>query len=276
MRRTDGERGALRTLDTAAGYTCRYNSWPERHAVPPPSIPRDRSLTYGLVESLGQLIVTGEFDTRPFPTEGELSRRHGTSRSVTREAVKMLTAKGLLQGRPRQGTSVTPEEHWNLLDPDVLRWLLERKFSLKLLAEFTEMRLAIEPAAAALAAQRADAPALANMRAGFKRMVAAAKGEDETVAADIAFHTAVLAATGNRFFAQLDPLINTALRISIRFTNRIKGRAADISQHEEVLNAVLAGDPGRASDAMRALIAEVLELIAAAGAGSRKGVRRAS
>ena len=138
------------------------------------------------------------------------------------------------------------------------------------------MRLAIEPAAAALAARRADAPALANMRAGFKRMVAAAKGEDETVAADIAFHTAVLAATGNRFFAQLDPLINTALRISIRFSNRIKGRAAGISQHEEVLNAVLAGDPGRASEAMRALIAEVLELIAAAGAGSRKGVRRAS
>lgn len=239
-----------------------------------PSIPRHRNLTYGLVESLGQLIVTGEFDVRPFPTEGELSRQHGTSRSVTREAVKMLTAKGLLQARPRQGTSVTPEEHWNLLDPDVLRWLLERKFSLGLLAEFTEMRLAIEPAAAALAAKRADARALASLREGFNRMLAAARGEEETVAADIAFHTAVLAATGNRFFAQLDPLINTALRISIRFTNRIKGRSADISQHQEVLNAILAGDPGRASDVMRALIAEVLELIAAASATTGSGARR--
>lgn len=244
--------------------------------MPIPSIPRDRSLTYGLVESLGQLIVTGEFDARPFPTEGELSRRHGTSRSVTREAVKMLTAKGLLQGRPRQGTSVTPEAQWNLLDPDVLRWLLERKFSLRLLAEFTEMRLAIEPAAARLAARRADPDAVAQIRDGLRRMVAAGLGDEEPVTADIAFHTAILAATGNRFYAQLDPLINTALRISIRFSNRIKGRAAGISQHEEVLNAVLAGDPGRASEAMRALIAEVLELIAAAGAGSRKGVRRAS
>lgn len=239
-----------------------------------PNIPRDRSLTYALVESLGQLIVTGEFDAKPFPTEGELSRQHGTSRSVTREAVKMLTAKGLLRARPRQGTSVTPEKHWNLLDPDVLRWLLERKFSLELLTEFTEMRLAIEPAAAALAAKRADAPALAGLRAGYQRMTAAAKGEDEAVVADIAFHTAVLAATGNRFFAQLDPLINTALRISIRLTNRIKGRAADLAQHREVLNAILAGDADRASDAMRVLVSEVIELISAASAGSGSGTRR--
>ena len=243
-----------------------------------PNIPRDRNLTYGLVESLGQLIVTGEFDVKSFPTEAALSRRHGTSRSVTREAVKMLTAKGLLQARPRQGTSVTPEEHWNLLDPDVLRWLLERKFSLKLLAEFTEMRLAIEPAAAAFAASRSDARAFANMRAGFQRMRAAARGEDEPVAADIAFHTAVLAATGNRFFAQLDPLINTALRISIRFTNRIKGRAADIAQHEEVLNAILAGEATRAAGAMRSLITEVLDLISSAEAGgsARRGARKIS
>ncbi len=242
-----------------------------------PRIPRERSLTYGLVESVGQLIVTGAYDVQPFPTEGELSRQHGTSRSVTREAVKMLTAKGLLQARPRQGTSVTPEAQWNLLDPDVLRWLLERKFSLQLLAEFTEMRLAIEPAAAALAAKRADREAIGRIREGLERMKAAGQGEDEPVAADIAFHTAVLAATGNRFFAQLDPLINTALRISIRFTNRIKGRAAGIAHHEEVLDAIAAGDAERAALAMRSLVGEVLALITAASAQpgtARKAARR--
>ena len=242
-------------------------------------IPRDHNLTYGLVESLGQLIVTGEFDAKAFPTEGELSRQHGTSRSVTREAVKMLTAKGLLQARPRQGTSVTPEANWNLLDPDVLRWLLERKFSLRLLAEFTEMRLAIEPAAARLAARRADPDAVARIRDGLRRMVAAGLGDEEPVTADIAFHTAILAATGNRFYAQLDPLINTALRISIRFTNRVKGRAAGIAGHEEVLDAIAAGDPERAGRAMHVLISEALELIEAAaahpGGGARRLVRRA-
>lgn len=242
-------------------------------------VPRDRNLTYGLVESLGQMIVTGEFDAKAFPTEGELSRQHGTSRSVTREAVKMLTAKGLLRARPRQGTSVTPEAQWNLLDPDVLRWLLERKFSLQLLAEFTEMRLAIEPAAARLAARRADPQAVARIRDGLRRMVAAGVGDEEPVTADIAFHTAILAATGNRFYAQLDPLINTALRISIRFTNRIKGRAAGIAGHEEVLEAIAAADAERAGLAMHALISEALALIETAAAhpsaGARRPVRRA-
>lgn len=227
-------------------------------------IPGDRNLTYGLVESLGRSIVAGRFESRSFPTEGELAHQNGTSRSVTREAVKMLTAKGLLRARPRQGTSVTSESHWNLLDPDVLRWLLERKFSLSLLKEFTEMRLAIEPAAVALAAARVDAATVARIEASLERMKAADRGEGDAVEADIAFHTALLGASGNRFFANLDQLVNTALRISIRFTNSIKGRSASIPQHEEVLDAVRAHDPERASAAMRRLILDVQALIAAA------------
>lgn len=241
-------------------------------------IPGDRNLTYGLVESLGRSIVAGRFDVASFPTEGELANQHGTSRSVTREAVKMLTAKGLLRARPRQGTSVTSESHWNLLDPDVLRWLLERKFSLPLLREFTEMRLAVEPAAVALAATRLDAATLARIEASLERMQAADRGEGDAVEADIAFHTALLGASGNRFFANLDQLVNTALRISIRFTNSIKGRSASIAQHEEVLAAVRARDPERAAAAIRRLILDVLELITASaprnGSGKSKTSRR--
>lgn len=239
-------------------------------------IPGDRNLTYGLVESLGRSIVCGKFDSKSFPTEGELVSQHGTSRSVTREAVKMLTAKGLLRARPRQGTSVTSESHWNLLDPDVLRWLLERKFSLSLLKEFTEMRLAIEPAAVALAATRVDAATLARIEASLERMRAADRGEGDAVEADISFHTALLAASGNRFFANLDQLVNTALRISIRFTNSIKGRSASIPQHEEVLEAVRARDPERASAAMRLLILDVLELVSAAAPANGAAKPRAS
>src|SRR4030088_139089 len=153
--------------------------------------PRDHNLTYSLVESLGQAIVMGEYEREPFPTEANLTKHFGTSRSVTREAVKMLTAKGLLSARPRHGTSVEPETRWNLFDPDVLRWLLERKFSLKLLTEFTQMRLAIEPTAAALAATRADAAAIAGVRGGIDRMKPQSRGEDDALAADIAFHVAI-------------------------------------------------------------------------------------
>src|SRR5215469_13024195 len=116
--------------------------------------PRGQNLTHSIVQNLGIAIVTGNYSVKkPFPVEAELCKHYGASRSVLREAVKMLTAKGLLGARPRQGTWVQPEENWNLLDPDVLRWLLERKPWIDLLIEFTQVRLAIEPAAAALAAQ---------------------------------------------------------------------------------------------------------------------------
>jgi len=225
--------------------------------------PQGRNITYSLVESLGQSIVGGGYAVdHPFSTEAELSKQYGASRSVTREAVKMLTAKGLLSARPRQGTCVQPETYWNLLDPDVLRWLLERKFSLKLLRQFTEVRLAIEPTAAALAAKQADAEGLAQIQRGIERMRAAEIGEDDPLAADVAFHVAILDATGNPFYIQLHELVNTALRISIRFTNSVKGvRQASVPAHAKVVDAILAGEPLAASTAMTALLAEVMDLI---------------
>ena len=232
------------------------------------------SLTYGLVESLGQAIVTGDYAGGGFPTEAELSKQYGASRTVTREAVKMLTAKGLLSARPRHGTVVEPEASWNLLDPDVLRWLLERKFSLRLLAEFTEMRLGIEPAAAALAARNADEAGLEEIRKALRRMKAAAEGEDDPLTADIAFHVAVLNATKNPFYRGLYELVNTALRISIRFTNRIKGRTASIPSHEDVATAIINRDAPAAQAAMQAIIVDVLDLIRAASPATESELAR--
>ncbi len=221
-----------------------------------------RNLTYGLLEHLGRQIVTGAYTEAAFPTEADLSLEHGVSRSVTREAVKMLTAKGLLSARPRQGTSVQPVANWNLFDADVLRWLLERKFSPELLKQFNELRAAIEPAAAALAAQAADARAIALIEAGFARMVAAEGGDDDGLNADIAFHLAILRASGNPFFAQFRDLVATALRTSIRFTNRIVGRTADLAAHGAVKDAIVARDPARAHRAMAAIIGDVMQVIA--------------
>ena len=220
-----------------------------------------RNLTYGLLDALGKAIVTGVYEDKPFPTEAELSKQHAVSRSVTREAVKMLTAKGLLSARPRQGTIVQPVSNWNLFDPDVLRWLLDRKFSIDLLRQFSQLRSAIEPAAAALAATAADADGLAAIRAGFARMAAAERGEDDALDADIAFHVAILRASNNPFFAQFRDVVTTALHTSIRFTNRIKGRTADLAQHGAVLKAIEDRTPDAAQAAMRAIISDVVELI---------------
>jgi DNA-binding FadR family transcriptional regulator len=220
------------------------------------------NLTYDLLEQLGRMIVAGAFGPgNPFPNEAELAKRYGTSRSITRESVKMLTAKGLLRGRPRQGTTVQPEANWNLLDPDVLRWHLEQKFSLKLLMDFTQVRLAMEPQAAALAASSADAAAIAGIRQAVARMYAAERGEDDALAADIAFHVATLNASGNRFFINLRGLVATALQISIRFTNRMKGvRLASVQAHEAVLEAIAARDARGAFEAMQAMLVEAMGL----------------
>jgi DNA-binding FadR family transcriptional regulator len=220
-----------------------------------------RNLTYGLLEALGRAIVTGAYDGTAFPTEAELARQHGVSRSVTREAVKMLTAKGLLSARPRQGTSVRASRHWNLFDTDVLRWLLDRTFSIGLLRQFNELRVAIEPEAAALAARHADDAQRGAIAAGLDRMKAADEGRDDVLEADIAFHVSILQASGNPFYGQFREVVSTALRTSIRFTNRFKGHSADVADHEAVKDAILDGDPDRARAAMRKIIVDVLLLI---------------
>jgi DNA-binding FadR family transcriptional regulator len=224
---------------------------------------RGQNLTYSVADSLGVAIVTGVYTAEnPIPIEAVLSRQYSASRSVVREAVKMLTAKGLLGSRPRVGTSVQPEENWNLLDPDVLGWLLERKFSSALLIEFTELRLAVEPGAAALAARVAGVEEKTALRSAIERMQAADRGDDDPLDSDIAFHVAVLRASRNRFFAQLTGFTATALRISIRMTNRYKGvRLASVEDHKKVADAIIAGRPAAAGEAMRKIIQEALDLI---------------
>jgi DNA-binding FadR family transcriptional regulator len=220
------------------------------------------NFTYEIVQDLGVAIVTGKYSvSNPFPVEAELCRRYSASRSILREAVKMLTAKGLLGARPGQGTRIQPEENWNLLDPDVLRWLLDRKFSSTLLIEFNQVRLAVEPKAAAFAALNAnDADKKAIQKAIYEMTVAV--GNDDSLVADIAFHVAVLRASGNRFFSQLRELIESTLRFSIRATNSYKGvPKASVADHKKVSDAIMAGDPELAEIAMRELIREVLDLI---------------
>lgn len=229
---------------------------------------KSRSLTQSIVQDLGQAIVTGTYSAdNPFPIEAELCKQYEVSRSVLREAVKMLTAKGLLNARPRQGTWVQDESYWNMLDPDVLRWLLERKFSIELLVEFTETRIAIEPEAAQLAAEKADPEKIADIEEAIARMEAAARGEDDPLLSDIAFHVAVLEASGNRFFQQLRDLIETALRISIRFTNQSKGvTQGDVEQHRNVALAISKRNPKRAYSLMKTLMEDTMEDIVKAKA----------
>ncbi len=232
-----------------------------------------RNLTATITQDLGRAIVTGHFSNGVvFPYEADLCKQYGVSRPVLREAVKMLTAKGLLAARPRQGTSVLPEDQWNLLDPDVLHWMLERKFSIELMVDFTEVRLAIEPRAAALAATLGTEAQHARIMSAIERMVAADAGDDDALAADIAFHVAVLEGSNNRFFRQFTDLAEATLRFSIRRTNAYKGvPRASAAEHKAVADAIVERDAKRAQHEMYVLIEGALNLLLEAGGHAQRG-----
>lgn len=142
--------------------------------------------------------------------------------------------------------------------------MLERPFSIDLLRQFTQLRIAIEPEAAALAAIHGDDAAHRLIDARLTGMKEAARGHGDTLEADIAFHVAILQASRNPFYAQFRDVVATALAKSIRFTNRIKGHSASIPEHQAVTDAILARDAGAARERMRGLIGDVLVLIESA------------
>ena len=222
-----------------------------------------RYLTRELVEAIGGMIVRGDAPAgESLPIEAELSKQYDASRTVVREAIKMLTAKGLVGSRPRRGTYVEPESEWNLFDPDVLRWTLQRRFSIDLLREFLIARKAIEPAAAREAALRRDGEAIAEIARRLDDMREAATGAQDPLEADIAFHIAVLEASGNRFFRQFSFVVDTALRFSIRLTNTAKGvRAASVDDHATIYAAIARGDGSGAALAVEQILDEALQLL---------------
>lgn len=223
---------------------------------------RNFNLSQRMVQELGRMIICGECINDSLPTEADLCEKFGVSRSAVREAVKMLSAKGLITSRPRQGIRIQPEDQWNIFDPDLLQWMLQSKPSLQVLKEFLQVRIAIEPEAAALAARKADPVAIDKIEKALERMRKASIGTNEELDADIAFHISILYASHNRFYIRLRDFISTALRVSITHTSPIKGNYANILEdHAKVFNAIKNNNPERAKQSMLALTDEALNFI---------------
>jgi DNA-binding FadR family transcriptional regulator len=223
------------------------------------------NITVALVNRLGREIVTGRFGVGDvLPIEDAMSSNYQISRTAVREAIKMLTAKGLVGSRPRRGTEVRPVLDWNMLDPDVLRWLRESPPDRKIVVELLELRLGFEPEAAALAARRATPSQVARIRDGYAFMRKSAEGEFDPVEADCRFHEAIIAATSNRFYQPLGALVRTALSLTAPITNAIFGHpVGDLEAHGEVLIAIEKKKEQRAFDLMRRLLSNVAREVAA-------------
>ena len=232
-------------------------------ALPAPRAPRGtgRRLRGAIARKLGVAILSGEYAPGDI-LSGEIafSEALDVSRSAYREAMQVLTAKGLVESRPKAGTRVLPRDRWNLLDPDVLAWAFAGEPDIRFIRALFELRAIVEPAAAALAAQRRDRADLRAMKDAIAGMRRHTLATEEGRAADRAFHDAVLRATRNDALVVLSSSIGAVVAWTTQFKQRARALPRNpIPDHARVHEAIAAADPGAASAAMRALIDLALE-----------------
>lgn len=219
--------------------------------------PLQRNLKEQLVRSLGIEIVAGRLQPGDMlPSEGVLLARYEVSRTVLREAVNVLTAKGLLDTRPKRGTVIKSSSSWSQLDPDVLAWREAGHGEIaqadeSMLDQLMEVRRLIEPGAAALAAARATAKDLSEMESAYTGMERATTAE-AFMEADLAFHLACLHAGRNDFLMPVAHAIRSAMLTSLHITNKDpqENREVSLPLHRAIFDAVVAGDPAAARSAM--------------------------
>lgn len=205
---------------------------------------------------LGIAIVSSQYKPGDL-LEGEIaaSEQLAVSRTAYREAVRILAAKGLVDARPKVGTRINLKSKWHLLDPDVLVWTFESEPAPELLNSLFELRNVVESAAAGLAATRRSTAQLKAMRLALDRMAANTLATEAGRQADLDFHTALLAATGNPFIVSLTSGVSAAISASTIFKQR-KGplRRDPMPEHWRVLEAIAVKDPAKAQKAMSELI----------------------
>jgi DNA-binding FadR family transcriptional regulator len=219
------------------------------------------SIHQRIADHIGSAILCGRRAAGSLlPKEIEASVDFGVSRTAYREAVRMLIAKGLVETRPRVGTHVTQRRHWQVLDPDVLRWAFHSGPSETFIHELFELRAILEPHAAELAARRRSEGQLELMRKALEEMASHGLGSLEGRAADQRFHEQILSATGNQALMTLSASIGAA----IHWTTVFKYRSARpprnaIPDHIKLYDAIADGDATRASEAAKNLIQLALQ-----------------
>ena len=208
------------------------------------------------VDFLGEAIVAGRYAVGAIvPPEPLLGEELGVSRTVVREAIKALAAKGLITTGPKVGTRVQPQDAWNWFDPDVITWQARIGLTPEFLRDLQDLRRVVEPAAVRLAAERATAADIAEIEIAFAGMKDAIENGGDYVTYDLRFHHGLLRAARNRMLTQMSKALNALLRTSFELSTSLKdGPAKSLPLHRAVLDAVAAHQPDQAERAVIVLI----------------------
>ena len=215
-----------------------------------------KNIHRSIVDLLGEAIVSGRYAIgSSLPVEAVLGEELGVSRTVVREAVKSLVAKGLLSTGPKVGTRVLPDEHWNWFDSDIVVWRSKAGQTREFIRDLQELRRVVEPAAVRLAAERATATDIAEIEAAYAGMKHAVEHGGDYVTHDLRFHQGLLRAAHNRMVVQMSKALGTLLRTSFEIsTSKPRGPAQSLPLHRAVLDAVIAHNPAKAERASLVLI----------------------
>ena len=205
--------------------------------------------------TIGRRIVSGRYlpgDT--LPTEPRIQEEFGVSRTAVREAIRLLSAKGLTSSRPKIGTRVRPTVDWNMLDPEVLRWQVDQNPTEQFIHDLFEMREIIEPAASSRAAERATEDQLATLAKAMEGIQNEARGSPEQIKADIGFHMEILDASRNPMLRSVGAMIQSALSITFSLSWRTAMRDDAVIQHRAVYDSIRQRNSDEAFMAMRRLL----------------------
>jgi DNA-binding FadR family transcriptional regulator len=238
---------------------------PEQDPAPRARRGTGRRLHGAIAHKLGTDIVSGVYAPGTvLSSEVEFSEALDVSRGAFREAMQVLSAKGLVESRPKAGTRVLPRSRWNLLDPDVLAWAFVGEPDPAFVRGIFELRAIVEPGAARLAAERKTREDLAAMKEALAGMRRHTLATEAGRAADRDFHDAILRATRNDSLTVLSASIGAAVHWTTQYKQRSRALPRNpIPDHAKVYEAIAAGDGDAAAAAMRVLVDLALEDTAA-------------
>lgn len=214
-----------------------------------------RSLHVQVAREIARKILSGKVaENEIIPGEMMLCEQFKVSRTSLREAIKLLTSKGLLESKPKVGTRVTSRENWNFLDSQLLDWLIDIGDNEAVYRDFLSLRNALEPEAAALAAIHATAQQRILLSSTFQKMDNISKNFDleSWTEADMEFHRLIFLSTGNSFYLPFGNVLCTMFKSFITHSSE-KGSTC-INEHRAIYSAIMAGDADKARQANIALL----------------------
>jgi GntR family galactonate operon transcriptional repressor len=214
-----------------------------------------RGLHGQTVEVLGTRIVGGRYAPGAALSPDAIESEFGISKSVLREALRVLAAKGLVDSRQKRGTVISPRASWSLLDADVLRWQGGQPDA-RFFANLAEVRGIVEPAGARLAATRRDDRDLEALRTALERMTGAGLDASAVIEADLAFHRALLDAAHNELLSRMEVVIEVGLRARDAVVHSGETWPDSVAAHRAIADAIEAGDADAAEAAVRQLLAQ--------------------